>query len=175
MAKKVRSQFQSSYCFSIKRPSNRMSSRLSIVMLISFSLKWFVRCRCSSSIPTVLVFSQYVKTCRLLEKQIAERFSVRPLVFEGSLSPDRRDNIIRAFDRNPARQVLILSLKAGGVGLNLIAASNVIFFDRWWNPAVEEQATDRAVRFHLVSLNPNLSPRFGCPVHGNLSPPVLTL
>lgn len=58
---------------------------------------------------------------------------------------DQRDNIVRAFDRNPARQVLILSLKAGGVGLNLVAASHVIFFDRWWNPSVEEQATDRAV------------------------------
>jgi uncharacterized Zn finger protein/superfamily II DNA or RNA helicase len=72
----------------------------------------------------VLVFSQYVTMCRILEAQIAERFGVRPLVFEGSLSPDQRDAVLRRFDNDPARQVLILSLKAGGVGLNLTSANH---------------------------------------------------
>lgn len=76
----------------------------------------------------VLIFSQYVKTIRILEKQIATEFSVRPLVFEGSLSQSQRDSVIQQFDRNPARQVLLLSLKAGGVGLNLTSANHGTVF-----------------------------------------------
>jgi superfamily II DNA or RNA helicase len=67
----------------------------------------------------VLIFSQYVRMCRILEEQIALKFAVRPLVYEGSLGQRKRDEVLLQFDRNPARQVLILSLRAGGVGLNL--------------------------------------------------------
>eukprot|EP00173_Palmaria_palmata_P000563 Plantae.Rhodophyta-Palmaria_palmata.ctg1263.p1 GENE.Plantae.Rhodophyta-Palmaria_palmata.ctg1263~~Plantae.Rhodophyta-Palmaria_palmata.ctg1263.p1 ORF type:complete len:157 (-),score=31.01 Plantae.Rhodophyta-Palmaria_palmata.ctg1263:422-892(-) len=83
---------------------------------------------------------------RILEAQIADRFGVRPLVFEGSLTRKKRDAVIHQFDRNPAKQVLLLSLKAGGVGLNLVKANHVVLYDRWWNVAAENQAVDRAFR-----------------------------
>jgi SNF2 family DNA or RNA helicase len=67
----------------------------------------------------VLIFSQYVRMCRILEEQIAVKFAIRPLVYEGSLRQAKRDEVLQQFDKDPARQVLILSLRAGGVGLNL--------------------------------------------------------
>jgi SNF2 family DNA or RNA helicase len=57
-----------------------------------------------------------------------------------------REHAITAFQRDPSRRVMVLSLRAGGVGLNLTSASAVVHFDRWWNPAVEAQAEDRAHR-----------------------------
>lgn len=62
------------------------------------------------------------------------------------MSQAKRDDVIRQFDKNESRQVLILSLRAGGVGLNLTKANHVVMFDRWWNPSVEAQAIDRAFR-----------------------------
>lgn len=84
--------------------------------------------------------------CRILERQIAEKFSVRPLVFEASLTAKQRDVVFQKFDRDPARQVQISSLCAGGVGLNLTAANHCIMFDQWYNPSMERQAEDRAFR-----------------------------
>lgn len=94
----------------------------------------------------VLIFSQYVKMIHLLEKIIEKNLHVKPLIFEGSLSQKKRDSVIYEFQNYPYRQIFIISLKAGGVGLNLTAANHVIHYDLWYNPAVENQATDRAFR-----------------------------
>lgn len=92
----------------------------------------------------VLVFSQYVSTL----EWIAERISTIPhQIFHGGLSESERDEAIRNFESQPGPRALLVSLKAGGVGLNLQSASLVVLFDRWWNPAVEDQAVQRAHRF----------------------------
>jgi len=77
---------------------------------------------------------------------VEEKFNITPLFLHGGLTRKKRDNIIDVFQNNSSQQILILSLKAGGTGLNLTAANNVIHYDLWWNPAVENQATDRAFR-----------------------------
>ncbi|MEV0843995.1 DEAD/DEAH box helicase [Actinocatenispora sera] len=93
---------------------------------------------------SVLVFSQYVQMCRLLERHLADR-GVDTLLVHGGLGVRQREERVRRFDEGGA-PVFLLSLKAAGVGLNLTRASHVIHVDRWWNPAVEDQATDRAYR-----------------------------
>ena len=94
----------------------------------------------------VLIFTQYVQMGDILKDLIEEYFNCEVLFLSGSLSPKKRDILINKFQNNPQNQVFILSLKAGGTGLNLTAAQNVIHYDLWWNPAVENQATDRAYR-----------------------------
>lgn len=94
----------------------------------------------------VLIFTQYVEMLNILAQIIEAKFFVEPLLFEGSLSNTKREKVIDSFQNDPEKQVLILSLKAGGVGLNLTQAANVIHYDLWFNPAVENQATDRAFR-----------------------------
>ena len=93
---------------------------------------------------SVLVFSQYVRLCRLLQTRLTER-GLPVQVLSGADSPRRREELVDRFQRGDA-PVFLLSLKAGGVGLNLTRATHVIHYDRWWNPAVEDQATDRAYR-----------------------------
>lgn len=93
---------------------------------------------------SVLVFSQYVQLLRLLEIRLAER-GLPSATLTGASSPAERDDMVRRFQAGEF-PVFLLSLKAGGVGLNLTKATQVIHFDRWWNPAVEDQATDRAFR-----------------------------
>jgi SNF2 family DNA or RNA helicase len=93
-----------------------------------------------------LVFSQFVEEpfgARRLAKELAD---FRPLLLVGSLDPNARNTVVAEFERDPSRRLLILSLRAGGLGLNLAAASCVFHFDRWWNPALETQAEDRAHR-----------------------------
>ena len=90
-----------------------------------------------------IVFSQWVKT---LKKLKAKLNPYRPLEYHGQVPSARRDQIIEEFRRNPTRHVLLMSYGAGGVGLNLQFASYVFLFDRWWNPAVEDQAINRAHR-----------------------------
>ncbi|MGZ8546376.1 MAG: SNF2-related protein [Sulfuricurvum sp.] len=94
----------------------------------------------------VLIFTQYVEMLNILAHIIEEKFFVEPLTFDGSLSSKQREEVVSSFQNDPEKQVLILSLKAGGVGLNLTQAANVIHYDLWFNPAVENQATDRAFR-----------------------------
>jgi len=94
----------------------------------------------------VLIFSQYKQMGDILVKMLAEKYGKTPLFLHGGLSRNRRDIVINQFQENPEHQVMILSLKAGGTGLNLIEANNVIHYDLWWNPAVESQATDRVFR-----------------------------
>jgi SNF2 family DNA or RNA helicase len=93
---------------------------------------------------SVLVFTQYVAMARLLERHFAAA-SVPTLFLHGGTPIHLREQTVRDFQEGAA-PVFLLSLKAGGTGLNLTRADHVIHFDRWWNPAVEDQATDRAHR-----------------------------
>ncbi|HET7579102.1 MAG TPA: SNF2-related protein [Bacillales bacterium] len=96
---------------------------------------------------SALVFTQYVKMGHMLESFIREKFPNYPVFFmHGGLSSKKREELITRFREQNSPAIFILSLKTGGVGLNLTEASDVIHFDRWWNPAVENQATDRAHR-----------------------------
>lgn len=92
-----------------------------------------------------LIFTQFVQMGHMLKRHIQEMFGQEALFFHGSLAQRQRDRIIQQFQDGGA-PILILSLKAGGTGLNITAANHVFHFDRWWNPAVENQATDRAFR-----------------------------
>ncbi len=93
----------------------------------------------------VLIFTQYKEMGDLLVEFITTETSEKPLFLHGGCSRNQRDELVDKF-QNHYNKVFILSLKAGGTGLNLTAASNVIHYDLWWNPAVESQATDRAYR-----------------------------
>ena len=94
-----------------------------------------------------LIFTQFRRMAELLHPHLGEIFNREILMLHGGTSRKKRDEIVRRFqDDSQKTPILILSLKAGGYGLNLTAASHVFHFDRWWNPAVEEQATDRAHR-----------------------------
>ncbi len=93
-----------------------------------------------------LIFTQYKEMGDLLVKILQEECSTEPSFFHGSLTVPQRETLIEDFQNNDERKVMILSLKAGGTGLNLTSATNVIHYDLWWNPAVEEQATDRTYR-----------------------------
>ena len=93
---------------------------------------------------SVLVFSQFTKALALIETRLAE-LGVGTLFLHGGVPSRRREEMVSAFQAGAA-PVFLLSLKAGGVGLNLTRATHVVHFDRWWNPAVEDQATDRAHR-----------------------------
>ncbi|WP_222851351.1 DEAD/DEAH box helicase [Phytoactinopolyspora mesophila] len=95
----------------------------------------------------VLVFTQYVSMAKLIE----EHFTTRGMpiqVLHGGTPVDQREAMVRRFQESAPAQapIFVLSLKAAGTGLNLTRAGHVIHYDRWWNPAVEEQATDRAYR-----------------------------
>ena len=92
-----------------------------------------------------LVFTQFVQMGHMLKQHMQETFGQEVLFFYGGLTQRRRDRIIERFQAGEAH-ILVISLKAGGTGLNITAASHVFHFDRWWNPAVENQATDRAFR-----------------------------
>ncbi|MEU3186252.1 DEAD/DEAH box helicase [Streptomyces sp. NPDC006923] len=93
---------------------------------------------------SVLVFTQYVRMARLLEQHLAAR-GVRTQFLHGATPIAEREAMVDRFQRGEA-PVFLLSLKAAGTGLNLTRAEHVVHFDRWWNPAVEAQATDRAYR-----------------------------
>ncbi|WP_256758738.1 DEAD/DEAH box helicase [Cohnella sp. WQ 127256] len=99
-----------------------------------------------------LIFTQYIGMGNMLKQVLAKELQEPVLYLNGSTSKAARDRMIESFqsEQQPPTpeqpNVFILSLKAGGVGLNLTAANHVFHFDRWWNPAVENQATDRAYR-----------------------------
>lgn len=94
----------------------------------------------------VLIFSQYREMGDLLRSALQEHFGKKALQLHGGNSRKERDEIVQSFQNNPLSDTFILSLKAGGTGLNLTAGNHVIHYDLWWNPAVEAQATDRAFR-----------------------------
>ena len=93
-----------------------------------------------------LVFTQFREMGDLLQAHLGSRFEIEVPFLHGGVSKNRRDRMVAEFQDGLGAPLLIVSLKAGGTGLNLTAASQVIHYDRWWNPAVEDQATDRAWR-----------------------------
>ncbi|MDR1050621.1 MAG: DEAD/DEAH box helicase [Deltaproteobacteria bacterium] len=94
----------------------------------------------------LLLFTQFKEIIPALEAHLADVFGAPGLVLHGSTPVAQRRRIVETFQSEDGPPFLILSLKAGGVGLNLTNARQVVHFDRWWNPAVEDQATDRAYR-----------------------------
>lgn len=93
-----------------------------------------------------LIFTQYKEMGDILTQMLIEECNTTPLFFHGSLNVNQREQMIEKFQADIDSKVMILSLKAGGTGLNLTSATNVIHYDLWWNPAVEDQATDRTYR-----------------------------
>lgn len=109
--------------------------------------------KCVSTVQTILennektlIFTQYKEMGDILTKVLAQECNTEPLFFHGSLTVPQREELIDKFQNDDDTKLMILSLKAGGTGLNLTSATNVIHYDLWWNPAVEEQATDRTYR-----------------------------
>ena len=94
----------------------------------------------------ILVFSQFVADPFGAEMIARALAPLRPVLLTGRMTQAARDAAVAAFSRDPAHRVLVSSLRAGGMGLNLTTASVVFHFDRWWNPAVEAQAEDRVYR-----------------------------
>src|SRR6185437_10289985 len=94
----------------------------------------------------VLIFSQFREIAEPLSEFLASLFGRTGLILHGGTSVKDRKAFVDQFQREDGPPFFVLSMKAGGTGLNLTAAAHVIHFDRWWNPAVENQATDRAFR-----------------------------
>ncbi len=94
----------------------------------------------------VLIFTQFKETTAPLAAFVGSVFGRAGLVLHGETAVKKRKELVRQFQEDENIPFFVLSLKAGGAGLNLTAASHVVHFDRWWNPAVENQATDRAFR-----------------------------
>ena len=94
----------------------------------------------------VLIFTQFREVTAPLATFLSSIFGRSGLVLHGETQVKQRQELVRRFQEDEAVGFFVLSLKAGGAGLNLAAASHVVHFDRWWNPAVENQATDRAFR-----------------------------
>ncbi|MGH3516583.1 MAG: SNF2-related protein [Haloechinothrix sp.] len=94
----------------------------------------------------VLCFTQFTEFAEMLLPHLAARFGTDVAYLHGGTPKKRRDELVERFQSEDGPPIFLLSLKAGGTGLNLTAANHVIHLDRWWNPAVENQATDRAFR-----------------------------
>ena len=94
----------------------------------------------------VLCFTQFTEFAAMLLPHLAARFGTDVAYLHGGTPKTRRDEMVERFQSGHGPPIFLLSLKAGGTGLNLTAANHVIHLDRWWNPAVENQATDRAFR-----------------------------
>jgi SNF2 family DNA or RNA helicase len=90
-----------------------------------------------------IVFSQWVQPLRLLAQALAP---LGPLQFHGQVLPEQRQAVLERFEKDPGKHVILMSYGTGSVGLNLQFANYVFLFDRWWNPAIEDQAINRAHR-----------------------------
>ena len=99
-----------------------------------------------SSGERALIFTQFAEMGQIIQRHLQEMFGHETLFLHGSVAKKQRDRMVERFQAAGGPSLFVLSLKAGGTGLNLTAASHVFHFDRWWNPAVENQATDRAFR-----------------------------
>lgn len=93
-----------------------------------------------------LIFTQYTSMAELIRQHLQQKLGRRVLYLHGGTSQARRDELIDTFQSPDGPPFFLLSLRAGGTGLTLTAANHVIHYDRWWNPAVEDQATDRTYR-----------------------------
>jgi SNF2 family DNA or RNA helicase len=101
----------------------------------------------NSAGESILIFSQFTEICQGLEKHLKHSLHCNTYYLHGGTPRKRREKMIAEFQAPETEpSVFILSLKAGGVGITLTKANHVFHFDRWWNPAVEDQATDRAFR-----------------------------
>ena len=100
----------------------------------------------SGKADKVIVFSQYVETLKWISKSLEGLITHE--IYHGQLTEDAKNMMLTRFRKEEGPRVLLMSLKAGGIGLNLQEASSVVLFDRWWNPATEEQAINRAHRFN---------------------------
>lgn len=109
----------------------------------------------------VLIFTHFARWGMRLADHLTEEFGHKVECYHGGLSRTERDRIVREFQTGEGPGALVLSLKAGGTGLNLTAASHVVLYDRWWNPAVEDQARDRAWR--IGQTRTVVSRRLVCP------------
>ncbi len=94
----------------------------------------------------VLLFTQFTEFAAMLRPHLSARFDTEVAYLHGGTSKSRRDEMVSRFQAPGGPSIFLLSLKAGGTGLTLTAANHVVHLDRWWNPAVENQATDRAFR-----------------------------
>ena len=94
----------------------------------------------------VIIFTQFIKTGELIQELISKKFKEEVLFLHGSQNAVTKNKIINSFQDDERFKILVATLKTGGIGLNLTATQNVIHYDLWWNPAVENQATDRAYR-----------------------------
>ena len=94
----------------------------------------------------ILVFTHFAAWGRRLAEHLSDVTDTPIACYDGSLARGTRDRLVTEFQQGQGRGALVLSLKAGGTGLNLTAANHVVLYDRWWNPAVEDQARDRAWR-----------------------------
>jgi SNF2 family DNA or RNA helicase len=95
---------------------------------------------------SALVFTQYAEMGALLTRRLCQAFARDMPFLHGGVPRGERDRLVQRFQTSPQPLAFVLSLKAGGTGLNLTRATHVFHYDRWWNPAVENQATDRAYR-----------------------------
>jgi superfamily II DNA or RNA helicase len=109
----------------------------------------------------VLVFTHFAEWGKKLADHLTARTGVPIACYHGGLARGARDELVREFQSGEGPGALVLSLKAGGTGLNLTAASHVVLYDRWWNPAVEDQARDRAWRIGQTRIV--VSHRLVCP------------
>ncbi|TDC41927.1 DEAD/DEAH box helicase [Micromonospora sp. KC213] len=123
----------------LKEPHGKLSGRSEKLQLLDDLLETIL-----AEDGGALVFTQYVQMARLLERHMAER-GVAAQILHGGTPVPQREEMVQRFQAGEV-PVFLLSLKAAGTGLNLTRADHVIHYDRWWNPAVEEQATDRAYR-----------------------------
>lgn len=94
----------------------------------------------------VLIFTQFKEITSALDKFLTDVFGIKGFVLHGGTSVAKRNKMVEEFQSDNYIPYMVISVKAGGTGLNLTNANHVIHFDRWWNPAVENQATDRAFR-----------------------------
>ena len=94
----------------------------------------------------VIIFTQYVEMGKLIQQLVSKKLKTDVLFLHGSQTLKEKTEIINTFQEDPSYKIFVATLKTGGTGLNLTAASNVIHYDLWWNPAVENQATDRVHR-----------------------------
>ena len=94
----------------------------------------------------VIIFTQYAQMGKIIQELVSKKLKTEVLFLHGSLTQQKRMEVIDKFQEDKNSKILVATLKTGGVGLNLTAAQNVIHYDLWWNPAIENQATDRVHR-----------------------------
>ena len=109
----------------------------------------------------VLVFTHFATWGERLSKHLTDRYELPISCYHGGLGRGARDKMVESFQVGKGKGAMVLSLKAGGTGLNLTAANHVVLYDRWWNPAVEDQARDRVWR--IGQKNTVIAHRLICP------------